>query len=102
MELVSYYSNRPDILDDLRRTCAAVFEPDDYLAVPDPLPVPGGRDWRLRDRLSDEDLQAIIAEFLAGTPKHVLAHRYSISLSSLKNILRDRGIRRGGGQNTPH
>jgi hypothetical protein len=52
------------------------------------------RPWRVRDRLSDEDMQAIITEFCAGTPKHVLADRYSISLGSIKRLLREHNIRR--------
>jgi hypothetical protein len=79
-----------------------VFEPDDYLAAPDPPASPGGTDWRLSDRLSDKDVQAIINEFLAGTPKRVLAARYGVCLGSIKNLLRRRGIRRDGRRNTPH
>jgi hypothetical protein len=58
--------------------------------------------WSLDRRFSESDIQAIIAEFLAGTPKHVLARRYSVSLSGLKNLLRRRGIRRDGRRDTPH
>ena len=101
MELVTYYSNRPDLHSDLRRTCSAVFEPDNYLTAPDPPASPGGTDWRLSDRLSSEDVETIIKEFLSGTPKHVLAARYGISLGSVKNLLRRRGIRRSGRRYTP-
>jgi hypothetical protein len=52
--------------------------------------------WAIERRLSGADIQTIITEFLAGTPKHELARRYSISLSGLKNLLRRRGIRRDG------
>lgn len=53
-------------------------------------------------RLSETDIQTIIAEFLSGTPKHELARRYSVSLSSIKSLLRRRGIRRDGRQDTHH
>jgi hypothetical protein len=100
VEIVTYYSNRPDLLSDLRRTCRAVFDPDEDLTLPDAPASPGGCDWRLSDRLSNQDIETIIKEFLSGTPKHALAARYGISLSSVKNLLRRRGIRRGGRQDT--
>ncbi len=50
---------------------------------------------RVRDRLTDADIELLIAEFLAGTSKRVLADRYEIGLSSVKkNILRKHGARR--------
>ena len=59
---------------------------------------PGGRTpgmrQRVRDRLTDADIELLIAEFLAGTSKRVLADRYEIGLSSVKNILRKHGARR--------
>jgi hypothetical protein len=57
--------------------------------------------WAIERRLSKADIQAIIAEFLSGTPKHELARRYSVSLSGLKNLLRRRGIRRDGRPDMP-
>lgn len=101
MELVTYYSNRPDLHSDLRRTCLLVFDPDEKLLDPDPPASPGGTDWRLSDRLSNEDVETIIKDFLSGTPKHVLAARYGISLGSVKNLLRRRGIRREGRRDAP-
>jgi hypothetical protein len=54
-------------------------------------PVPS---WRVRDRLTDDDVQALCADFLAGTSKRVLAERYSISFGSVKALLRRHGVRR--------
>jgi hypothetical protein len=50
--------------------------------------------WRVRDRLSQEDLDQLVAAFKAGTPKHVLAERYGIGIKSVKGLLRERGVRR--------
>lgn len=50
--------------------------------------------WSLDRRLSEADINTIIAEFLSGTSKQELARRHSVSLSALKNLLRRRGIRR--------
>lgn len=58
--------------------------------------------WSLDRRFSESDIQTIIAEFLSGTPRQVLADRYSVSLSGIKNLLRRRGIRRDGRRDTPH
>lgn len=54
----------------------------------------------LRYRLTDSDIEAIVREFKAGTPKHVLAKRHEISLGSVKNILRRRGVRRSSHDET--
>lgn len=58
--------------------------------------------WAIERRLGESDVQTIISEFMAGTPKHVLAGRYSVSLSALKNLLRRRDIRRDRRRGTPH
>jgi hypothetical protein len=55
--------------------------------------------WRIADRLSEEQIAALIDAFVAGTPKHVLATRYGVSLTAVKDLLRARGVRgknRGG------
>lgn len=36
--------------------------------------------WAIERKLSEADIQTIITDFMAGTPKHVLAARYSVSL----------------------
>jgi hypothetical protein len=53
-----------------------------------------GRVWRVRDRLRTEEIDKIIQEFRAGKPKHVLADQFGISLSSVKSLLRQRGVKR--------
>lgn len=52
------------------------------------------RRWRIRDRLSEQDIAALIVAFKAGTPKRVLAQRYGIAERSLKQLLRERGVKR--------
>jgi transposase len=49
---------------------------------------------RVRDRLTGEAVERLIAEFLAGTSKRELAERYEVSFSTIKNILRKYGVRR--------
>lgn len=96
MELVRRYSNRADLHE---RLAAARFmtrqrgrqELDDHAAS-----VSGRTSgvWRVRDRLTDDDVQTLITEFLTGTSKRELASRYAVSVSTVKNILRKHGVRR--------
>lgn len=96
VELVRRYSNRPDLQErlaeaKLRASARAGQEPDSHAVTV------GGRApgvWRVQDRLTDDDVQRLIHEFLAGTSKRVLAERYAVSFSTVKNILRKHGVRR--------
>ena len=96
MELVRRYSNRADLQERLARARSKVSQPDERQHVaPDAAwgRNPGVRQ-RVRDRLTDADIELLIAEFLAGTSKRVLAERYGIGLTSVKGILRKHGVRR--------
>ena len=50
-------------------------------------------EWRRRiaDRLTEADIRALVAAFLAGTPKRQLAERYEIGMTSVKRLLREHG-----------
>jgi transcriptional regulator of aromatic amino acid metabolism len=50
--------------------------------------------WRLVDRLSEQEVAALLDTYRAGTPSRVLAVRYSISPTSVKRLLREHGVRR--------
>jgi transposase-like protein len=54
----------------------------------------GARQWSMNDRFSDEDLQAMIDLYLSGATRAQVAQRFSISVSSVKRVLRDHGIRK--------
>jgi DNA invertase Pin-like site-specific DNA recombinase len=96
VELVRRYSTRADLQErlaqaELRVRQRDAHEPDSHTNTL------GGRVpgvWRVRDRLTDDDVLGLIAEFLAGTSKRVLADRYEISFSTVKRILRKHGARR--------
>ena len=47
--------------------------------------------WRVGDRLSETDIERLIAAFTAGTSKRKLAERYGISESSVKRLIRKNG-----------
>ena len=94
VEIVAHYSNTPDLLIDLRRTCQALAESTVQDEEPGLPPHPPDRMWRVCDKLSDHEVQTIVNEFKAGVPKHQLAERYSVSVSSIKRLLRQHDVKR--------
>jgi DNA invertase Pin-like site-specific DNA recombinase len=96
VELVRRYSNRADLLERLTearsRTRLRGGEDPDSHTITFSGRVSGV--WRVRDRLTDDDVLTLIADFLAGTSKRELAERYAVSFSTVKNILRKHGVRR--------
>jgi DNA-directed RNA polymerase specialized sigma24 family protein len=94
VDVIRAYSKRPDVLEDLDR---AVRQLDKALAEPAPERASVRSSGRvghvqaIADRLSAEQVAAIIQRFRAGTAKHVLADEYGISLSSVKRLLRRHG-----------
>jgi hypothetical protein len=96
VDLLIAYSKRLDLVSEL---VSAV----DRLRVKDALePEKGGsvcseqapRVWRVSDRLSETDLGSLIAGYRAGTTVDVLVEQFKISKSSVKRLLRERGVRR--------
>lgn len=49
---------------------------------------------RVMDRLGEDGLCRLASEFRAGATKRELAERYAMSESTVKRILRKRGVRR--------
>jgi len=93
VELVRRYSNRADLRERLAQTQSRVRQPG--VQDHEPSNAVWGRTPGLRrNRLTDGDIEHLIAEFLAGTSKRVLAERYAVSFSTVKNILRKHGVRR--------
>ncbi|MGH3706908.1 MAG: hypothetical protein ACRDRQ_02125 [Pseudonocardiaceae bacterium] len=52
------------------------------------------RVWRVSDRLSEADLCSLVSGYLVGLTARELAERFKINKSSVKRLLRERGIRR--------
>jgi DNA-directed RNA polymerase specialized sigma24 family protein len=50
--------------------------------------------WRVSDRLSEAERHSLVSHYLAGITARELAERFKISKSSVKRLLRERGIRR--------
>jgi transcriptional regulator of aromatic amino acid metabolism len=96
VELVRRYSNRADLLERLAETRSRVRQRGGEDSDSHQITVSGRTSgvWRVRDRLTDDDVHVLIADFLAGTSKRELADRYEVSFSTVKNILRKLGVRR--------
>ena len=54
----------------------------------------GAGSWSIHDRFSAEDLQTVINLYISGATSAQVAQRFSISVSSVKRVLRDHGIRK--------
>jgi DNA invertase Pin-like site-specific DNA recombinase len=96
VELVRRYSNRADLQERLAQARSKSRQPGEQQHEASEVTwgrTPGVRQ-RVRDRLTDADIELLIADFLAGTSKRVLADRYEISFSTVKRILRKHGVRR--------
>jgi DNA-directed RNA polymerase specialized sigma24 family protein len=52
------------------------------------------RVWRVSDRLDEADLSSLVSCYRSGATARELAERFDISKSSVKRLLRERGIRR--------
>ena len=96
VDLIRAYSKRPDLLFELVSTV-------ERLQVKDAQMVDTARSvrseqapriWRICDRLSDADVQSLVSDYRAGMTARELAEQFKISKSSVKLILRKRGIRR--------
>jgi DNA invertase Pin-like site-specific DNA recombinase len=54
----------------------------------------GARQWSMRERFCAEELQAMIDLYTSGATRSQVAKRFGISVSSVKRVLRDHGIRK--------
>jgi DNA invertase Pin-like site-specific DNA recombinase len=54
----------------------------------------GARSWSMHDRLSAEDLHTMIDLYTSGATRAQVAQRFGISVSSVKRVLREHGIRK--------
>ena len=86
VDLLVRYSNHKDELKHLAKLLRHIENHDQDAELvarrPEPMPLRG------LARLSPDDMRQLITNFRTGTPKHVLAHRYGVSLSTVKRLLR--------------
>jgi hypothetical protein len=93
------YSKRSDLLFDLvsavERLCGEdVGGPDGVRSVRcEQAP----RVWRVRDRLSEADIQSLISHYREGITAVSWPKNFNIGITSVKRLLREHGVRRDGG-----
>ena len=89
------YSNRPDLLEQLRRVAAIVADSgQDVGTVAKVAAESVIRSRRLRDRFSSEDLQVMIDLYRSGATAKLVAEKFGVSARSVKRLLHQRGVRR--------
>jgi len=92
VHLLHLYSNTPGLLSDLEAVLWTVGRTD----LEDEHELPSTkRPWRLRDRLSESDLDAIVLRFKHGETMAHLAREYGITDWSVRNLIKKRGQRLG-------
>jgi hypothetical protein len=87
--VIRRYSNRPDLLEQLRKVAAILLDSrqDDGTGAK----VAAERvvrSRRLRDRFSLDDLRVMIDFYKSGTTAREVAEKYGVSLRSIKRLLR--------------
>jgi Homeodomain-like domain len=89
------YSNRHDLLEQLRKVAAVLSDGgqgnDAGAGVASQSVV---RSRRLRDRFFLDDLQAMIDLYRSGATATAVAEKFGVSLRSIKRLLRQYGVRR--------
>jgi hypothetical protein len=97
--LLAHYSNRPDLCDDLGRAAELLRTEVTREALGAPARIsarsvqPEPHTWRIADRLTKDVVGAIVERFEQGTPKHILADEYGISLTAIRNLLKKNNAR---------
>jgi hypothetical protein len=102
VEVATHYSNTPDLLVDLRHTIETVTGTtveDDESDVS--VTAPADRSWHVRERLSSADIDQLVESFEAGSTILELVARYGIGQTSVKRLLRERGVRRRRRRSAP-
>jgi DNA-binding NtrC family response regulator len=93
--VAGHYSNHPDLLEQLRKVAAIVSDGgQDDGAGAEVTTESVLRSRRLRDRLSSDELQAMIDLYRSGTTAKQVAEKFGVSLRSVKRLLRKHGVRR--------
>lgn len=96
MELARRYPNRPDLLNPLVRVMSMIGAEPSETADRDRPSVEGANvaPRRISDRFAAHDLNALADAYRSGTTATALATRYGMGLTSVKRLLRERGVRK--------
>jgi DNA-directed RNA polymerase specialized sigma24 family protein len=95
--VIRRYSNRPDLLEQLRKVAVILSDGSQDDGVGAKVPIEClVRSRRLDDRFSPEDLQAMIDLYRSGVTAREVAEKFGVSLRSVKRLLHRHGVRREG------
>ncbi|MGH3772230.1 MAG: helix-turn-helix domain-containing protein [Pseudonocardiaceae bacterium] len=97
--VLRHYSNRSDLLQQLQSVAGILSGAgrDDGVGADGEASACGViRSRRLRDRLSPDDVQAMIELYRLGSTARQVAEKFDVSLSSVKRLLRQHGVGREG------
>jgi hypothetical protein len=102
VDLLTAYSKRSGLLFDLARAVEQLCgrEVGDLGGVRSVRSEQAPRVWRVRDRLSEADIRSLIcliSRYREGVTTRELAEYFNIGITSVKRLLREHGVRRGGG-----
>lgn len=90
VHLLHTYSNTPELLTDLEAVSRTLRRTD----LQDEPTLPSTeRIWRLCDRLSEAEMDAVVASYYSGTSVAELARQYGINHWSVNKLVRERGHR---------
>jgi predicted DNA binding protein len=96
MDLLMAYSKRSDLLSEPVSAVERLQVRDvqtvdtDHSVHSEQAP----RLWRISDQLTEANIRSLVSSYRAGTTARELAEQFKIIKSSVKQILRQRGIRR--------
>ena len=95
-DLLRAYSKRSDLLFELVSAVERLQVKDAWTADTERSvhSKQAPRVWRINDRLCEADILSLVSSYHGGTTARELAEQFKISKSSVKQVLRDRGIRR--------
>src|SRR5262249_9444365 len=93
--VAGHYSNRPDLLEQLRKVAAISSDGGQHGGTDSKItPESTVHSRRLRDRFSSEELQTMIDLYQSGTTAKQVAKKFAVSLRSVTRLLHKHGVRR--------
>lgn len=88
VHLLHTYSNTPELLSDLESVAWTVRRAD---LQDEPVLPSTERAWRLQDRLTEAQMDAVVAGYYSGTLVAQLTRQYGINHWSVNKLVRERG-----------
>jgi hypothetical protein len=97
VDLLTSYSKKSWLSDELAQTPHRLERVQSDSAKPPRLSVSSQqppRLWRVRDRLSESDIQRLMTRYHEGVTGRELAQEFNVGMTNLKRLVREYGTRR--------